>query len=60
MPGEEDSEHVIKNLLDKFRTKIDFVVLDQIINSILVRFEVARHILKDLSLLSYSSQIRPL
>jgi len=53
MPGEAPTEHLIVNPLDKFRTEVYFVILDQITNSILMRFDGARNILKDFSILSY-------
>jgi len=53
MPGEASSEHVIVNPLDKFKTEVYFVILDQITNSILMRFDGARNILKDFSILSH-------
>jgi len=53
MPGEAPTEHVIVNPLDKFKTEVYFVILDQITNSILMRFDGARNILKDFSILSH-------
>ncbi|XP_008190174.1 uncharacterized protein LOC103311999 [Acyrthosiphon pisum] len=53
MAGEAPTEHLIVNPLDKFRTEVYFVILDQITNSILMRFDGARNILKDFSILSY-------
>ncbi|XP_022161052.1 zinc finger MYM-type protein 1-like [Myzus persicae] len=53
MAGEASTEHLIVNPLDKFRTEVYFVILDQITNSILMRFDGARNILKDFSILSY-------
>ncbi|KAL4147838.1 hypothetical protein QTP88_002176 [Uroleucon formosanum] len=47
------TEHLIVNSLDKFRTEVYFVILDQITNSILMRFDGARNILKKFSILSY-------
>ncbi|KAL4097770.1 hypothetical protein QTP88_022492 [Uroleucon formosanum] len=54
MVDEAPTEHLIVNSLDKFRTDIFFFfILDQITNSILMKFDGARNILKDFSILSY-------
>jgi len=53
LPGEVASDEVITNPYDQFKTEVYYVVLDQVNTSIISRFEGARGILSNLSLLSF-------
>lgn len=46
-------DEIILNPVDNFRSKVYFLVIDQIIMSITTRFEKSKHILKDLSFLTH-------
>jgi hypothetical protein len=53
LPGEVVSDEVITNLYDQYKIEVYYVVLDQVNTSIISRFEGARGILSNLSLLTF-------
>lgn len=53
LPGEVVSVEIIINPYDQFKIEVYYVVLDQVNTSIISRFEGARGILSNLSLLSF-------
>ncbi|XP_025407318.1 uncharacterized protein LOC112681269 [Sipha flava] len=53
LPGEIVSDKVITNPYEKFKIEVYYVVLDQVNTSIISRFEGARDILSNLSLLTF-------